>query len=68
MGSIEVFMSQTQSSFAILALVMMFFACIYSTSGQDRLFAPLWLFFAGVLLDLGANGIASFVSSVYSIG
>ena len=68
MGSIEIFTNQTHSIITLLALVVMFFVCIYTTKGQEKLFAPLWLFFLGVLLDIGANWVASAASSLYAYG
>lgn len=68
MSSIEIF-SQNQYFFiTLLALGILFFACIYATAGQDNLFAPIWLIFAGFVLDFLANGAAYKSATLYAMG
>lgn len=68
MGNIEVF-AQSQYFFTtLLALGILFFASIYATAGQDKLFVPLWLLFIGLVLDFGAGGAAYGSVSAYTEG
>lgn len=68
MGSIEIFAQSHYFFITLFALGVLFFACIYATVGQDRLFAPLWLILIGVVLDFLANGIAYGGASAYTTG
>lgn len=68
MGSIEVFSQYHQFLATLAALSILLFSCIYATSGQDRLFAPLWLLFIGLVADFGANAVASSGASAYVSG
>ncbi|MBE6452700.1 MAG: diguanylate cyclase [Alphaproteobacteria bacterium] len=68
MGGIEIFANQYHAFVTLSAVMLLFFSCIYSTSGQDKLFTPIWLFFVGLILDLGANGIAVSASAAYNSG
>ena len=68
MGSIEVF-AQSQYFFTtLLSLAVLFFAGIYATAGQDKLFAPLWFLFIGLVVDFGAAAAAYGSVSVYAEG
>ena len=68
MSSIEIF-SQNQYFFiTLLALGILFFACIYATAGQDKLFTPIWLIFAGFVLDFFASGAAHRSAALYAAG
>ncbi len=68
MANIEIFAQNYQFVFSLIALGVLFLATIYSTAGQDKLFAPLWFLFIGIILDFGANGIASSALNAYARG
>ena len=68
MANIEVFAQNYHFIFSLISLGVLFFATIYATSGQDKLFAPLWFLFIGVVLDFGANGIAASALNAYAQG
>ena len=68
MGNIEIFSQYQNFLTTICSLGILLFACIYATSGQDKLFAPLWLLFIGFVLDFGAGGAAYRGSMAYAAG
>ena len=68
MGSIEVFAQSQYFLITLLALGILFFASMYATAGQDKLFTPLWFLFIGLVLDFGANGAAYSGATAYAGG
>lgn len=68
MGSVEIFSQYHQFVTTLAAMGILLFACMYATSGQDKLFAPLWLLFMGLVLDFGANAVASSGAVAYAAG
>ena len=68
MGSIEIFAQSQYFLITLLALGIFLFAGIYATAGQDKLFAPIWFLFIGLVLDFGANGAAYGGASAYARG
>lgn len=68
MANIEIFAQNFHFIFSLISLSVLFFAIVYSTSGQDKLFVPLWFLFIGIVLDFGANGIASSSLDAYAQG
>lgn len=68
MGNIEIFSQYHHFLTTLLAMGILLFSSIYATAGQDKLFAPLWLMFIGLVLDFGANGAASGGAAAYAMG
>ncbi len=68
MGNIEIFSQYHHFLATLLAMGILLFSSIYATAGQDKLFAPLWLMFIGLVLDFGANGAASGGAAAYAMG
>lgn len=68
MGSVEIFSQYHQFVTTLAAMGILLFACMYATSGQDKLFAPLWLLFMGLVWDFGANAVASSGAAAYAAG
>lgn len=68
MGNIEIFAQSQYMITTFLALGIMFFCCVYASLGQEKLSAAVWLMFAGLLFDFGANAAAFGAAEAYLAG
>ncbi len=67
MGNIEVFNQDSNFLITLFSLLLLLFTCFYD-SRREKLFAPVWLLFAGLVIEFCANGVAVQASDIYSSG
>ena len=67
MGNIEVFNQDSNFLITLFSLFLLLFTCFYD-SRREKLFAPVWLLFAGLVIEFCANGVAVQASDIYSSG
>ena len=67
MGNIEVFNQDSNFLITLFSLLLLLVACFYD-SKKEKLFAPIWLLFAGLLIEFFANGVAAQASDIYISG
>ena len=67
MGNIEVFNQDSNFLITLFSLLLLIIACFYD-SRKEKLFAPIWLLFTGLLMEFFANGIATQASDIYISG
>lgn len=67
MGNIDAFNQNSNFLITLFALGLLLFASFY-TGRSSKLFAPVWLFFTGLLIEFFANGLAAYAAEVYALG
>ena len=67
MGNIEVFNQDANFLITLFSLLLLLCACFYD-SRKEKLFAPIWLLFTGLLIEFFANGVATKASDIYISG
>ncbi|MBS4774201.1 MAG: diguanylate cyclase [Proteobacteria bacterium] len=68
MGNIEVFNQNYIFVLTLVSLGFLLFSCFYASGDSDRLFAPMWMLFAGFAAEFGAEAIVAAATEVYAQG
>lgn len=68
MGNIEVFNQNYIFILTLATLGFLLFSCFYASGDSDKLFAPMWMLFAGFAAEFGAEGIVAAAADVYAQG
>lgn len=68
MGNIEVFNQNYIFVLTLVSLGFLLFSCFYASGDSDKLFAPMWMLFAGFAAEFGAEAIVAAATEVYAQG
>lgn len=68
MGSIELFNQNYTFILTLATLGFLLFSCFYASGDSDKLFAPMWMLFIGLVAEFSAEAIVAAATEIYTQG